>query len=274
MLAKDIRLRRRECSSRIRGSRWSPSLALGLGIGVNTTVFTFVNAVLMRGLPFERPDEIFVPQLPQHDQRQRSGVSYPDYQDWRAQARSFAWLGGVSARDNEPQRQRASSRAGERPVGHGQHVQPPRSAGAAGTRFRPGRGPEGRRTRRHPRHTACGRRRYGSDPTVIGRPSRSTRPPARSSASCRRACGFPNNSDMWRPLVPDADLETRDARQLASFGRLASGVSRTAAQTELSGHRRSASRRLPRHQQERGRTSCRRSTSASTAGRSGSCSSR
>ena len=32
--------------------------ALGLGIGVNTTVFTFVNAVLIRGLPFERPEEI------------------------------------------------------------------------------------------------------------------------------------------------------------------------------------------------------------------------
>ena len=34
------------------------ALALGLGIGVNSTVFTFVNAVLLRGLPFKNPDQI------------------------------------------------------------------------------------------------------------------------------------------------------------------------------------------------------------------------
>ena len=32
--------------------------ALALGIGVNNTVFTFVNAVLIRGLPFDDPDRI------------------------------------------------------------------------------------------------------------------------------------------------------------------------------------------------------------------------
>ena len=35
-------------------------IALALGIGVNTTVFTFVNAVLIRGLPFNDPDRILV----------------------------------------------------------------------------------------------------------------------------------------------------------------------------------------------------------------------
>jgi len=34
------------------------ALALGLGIGLNTTVFTFVNAVLIRGLPFDSPGEL------------------------------------------------------------------------------------------------------------------------------------------------------------------------------------------------------------------------
>lgn len=32
--------------------------APGLGIGVNNTVFTFVNAVLIRGLPFDNPRQI------------------------------------------------------------------------------------------------------------------------------------------------------------------------------------------------------------------------
>ena len=35
-------------------------VALALGIGVNTTVFTLVNAVLIRGLPFPDSDNLYV----------------------------------------------------------------------------------------------------------------------------------------------------------------------------------------------------------------------
>ena len=45
------------------------ALALGLGIGLNTTVFTFVNAVLIRGLPFDHPDVSL-----QFDQKQADGL--------------------------------------------------------------------------------------------------------------------------------------------------------------------------------------------------------
>lgn len=67
------------------------ALTLGLGIGVNNTVFTFVNAILLRGLPFDQPDRIV--SLTTEDARGRTlGVSRLDFADWRDQARSFAGL--------------------------------------------------------------------------------------------------------------------------------------------------------------------------------------
>ena len=61
-------------------------IALALGIGVNATVFTFVNAVLIRGLPFDDPDRIM--SIGSRDARDRDrGVSYLDFEDWRAARR-------------------------------------------------------------------------------------------------------------------------------------------------------------------------------------------
>ena len=42
------------------------TLALALGIGVNATVFTFVNAVLIRGLPVDDPDRVMALNSPRH----------------------------------------------------------------------------------------------------------------------------------------------------------------------------------------------------------------
>jgi putative ABC transport system permease protein len=67
------------------------ALALALGIGVNTTVFTFVNAVVFRGLPVADPDSII--SLAMMDARGRFlGVSRLDVLDWRDAARSFSHL--------------------------------------------------------------------------------------------------------------------------------------------------------------------------------------
>src|SRR5471030_537956 len=70
-------------------------IALALGIGVNATVFTFVNAVLIRGLPFNDPDRILI--VGSSDARGRDrGVSYPDFEDMRAATRTFTALAGYS----------------------------------------------------------------------------------------------------------------------------------------------------------------------------------
>src|SRR4051812_44903430 len=72
-------------------------IALGLGIGVNATVFTFVNAVLLRGLPFNQPDRILA--IATRDARNPDrdrGTSYHDFEDWRAASRTLAGLAAFS----------------------------------------------------------------------------------------------------------------------------------------------------------------------------------
>src|SRR5919204_3438201 len=67
------------------------AIALALGIGVNNTVFTLVNAVLIRGLPFDDADRIIA--ILMTDVRGRNlGVSRLDFNDWRDNTKSFSGL--------------------------------------------------------------------------------------------------------------------------------------------------------------------------------------
>jgi putative ABC transport system permease protein len=69
-------------------------LTLALGIGVNTMIFSVVNAVVLRPLPFPDPERLvflFENNLPKGVRRM--SLSYPDYLDWRAQNTVFTDLG-------------------------------------------------------------------------------------------------------------------------------------------------------------------------------------
>src|SRR6187431_2478100 len=67
-------------------------IALALGIGVNATVFTFVNAVLIRGLPYDESDRIMIVTTRNTTQPNPGVASYQDLEDWRAQVKSFSGL--------------------------------------------------------------------------------------------------------------------------------------------------------------------------------------
>ena len=65
--------------------------ALALGIGANTAVFTLVNGVLLGRLPFDEPDRI-MELWTEDDRGGRRNTSELDFEDWRAEARSFSHL--------------------------------------------------------------------------------------------------------------------------------------------------------------------------------------
>jgi putative ABC transport system permease protein len=68
-------------------------LTLALGIGANTAIFTVVNAVLLRPLPFHDPDRLMLVLERNGPFPTTQTTSWQNYVDWRDQSRSFENFG-------------------------------------------------------------------------------------------------------------------------------------------------------------------------------------
>ncbi len=63
-------------------------LALALGIGANTAIFSVVEGVLLAPLPYHEPDRLVL-LLESNERFPQDSISYPNFQDWQRDARSF-----------------------------------------------------------------------------------------------------------------------------------------------------------------------------------------
>ena len=73
-------------------------LALALGIGANTAIFSVVNGVLLRPLPYPEPGRLMKIYEKSPDFSQ-SSVSYPDFLDWQREVRSFTGMAAYRGND-------------------------------------------------------------------------------------------------------------------------------------------------------------------------------
>jgi putative ABC transport system permease protein len=66
-------------------------LTLALGIGANSAIFSVIDTVLLRPLPFKNPDQlVMVWNVLERAGNARDSVSFPDFYDYRAQSHSFS----------------------------------------------------------------------------------------------------------------------------------------------------------------------------------------
>jgi predicted permease len=206
-------------------------VALALGIGVNNTVFTIVNAMVLRGLPVDDPDRIVI----FHDASERVlGVSYRDVEDWRASAKTFAGIAAfndttmtVGDEGRSPDvfpgayiSAHAFRLVGERPI-LGRDFLPEDDVPGAPAVVILGNG--------------VWKSRYGGDPAVIGRTIHVNTVPSVVIGVMRGGFKFPVVHDVWQPLalMPGLESQKRDARMLRAFGRLEDRTTMAQAQSEL-----------------------------------------
>ena len=209
-------------------------LTLALGIGTNTVIFSVVNSVLLRPLPYPAPDRIFAvwQKLPQED---RVGFSTWEFQDWVKETQVFESLSAATGVGF------TLTSAGEPEMCTGLLATPSifsvLGAGAAlGRTFSP---EEGRASNDHVVVLSDGlwKEKFGADPGIVGRTITLNGEPYAVVGVMPRGFAYPSSRyRLWAPLALTAAVYQKypDAHFLSVIGRLKSGTTDARFETELS----------------------------------------
>jgi putative ABC transport system permease protein len=214
-------------------------LALALGIGLTTTMFSIVYAAVLKGLPYERSDRI----VAIFRNRSAQGIQFMpvgihDFTDWRQQQKSFEAMAAYYA---------------ETVNVSGSEGRPVRYLGAYASanlfdilRVRPHLGRTFRPEEDHPSTPPvmilsfrAWQDRFHGDPRVIGQSVRTNSEMTTIVGVMPEKFDFPGQMDAWLPLridplaYPRGSGPALESTQLQAIARLRDGISLETAQTEM-----------------------------------------
>jgi putative ABC transport system permease protein len=209
-------------------------IALGLGIGANTAIFSMVNGVLLRPLPFPDAERIiyFEGKNPSAGITE-SNISFLDFTDWSQQTDLFAstaayWTGNANlgADGAEPERvPRAGVTTGFFSV---LGVQP-----VLGRTFVP--------EDDKPETISVAiisdglwKRRFGSDPAIVGKQVQISSRPITVIGVMPSGFEYPEQTQIWVTSAVNLSDEPRDNRAWSAIARLNTGIDLKQAQTRIS----------------------------------------
>ncbi|MEY2563626.1 MAG: hypothetical protein QOH88_1819 [Verrucomicrobiota bacterium] len=208
-------------------------LALGLGVGANTAIFSLVNGVLLRPLPFPNAERIvyFEGQNPTAGITE-SNISFPDFVDWSAQTDLFSsavafYTGNsnLAADGAEPERvPRAGVTTGFFSV---LGVQP-----ALGRAFVPD---DDKPDTVSVAIISDGlwKRRFGGDPGIVGKQVQISARPMTILGVMPKGFEFPEQTQIWTTSGVKISDEARDNRSWQAIARLNPGVDVKQAQSRI-----------------------------------------
>jgi len=224
-------------------------LTLALGIGANTAIFSVVNAVLLRPLPYTEPERLVA--LGGTDARKSDGpktansCSYPDFFDWRERNRSFdsmaAYHSAIFTMTGNGAPAHLSGQVASAELFDVLKAKP--YLGRVFTRGDEKVGGEGT-SRAAVISYGLWQKRFGADPNVLGRSVTLDRKLFQIIGVMRPGFQFPIQADpveIWVTLAVDSEpsngkkpvTERRGYRLLDAVGRLKTGVTFPQAQAEM-----------------------------------------
>ncbi len=209
-------------------------LALGLGLGANTAIFSVVDAVVLSPLPYEKPERLVMlweTNAPQGlDHERVSPVNFLDYRDQKPVFEDIAawWHPEVNLTDELGEPIRVNTIEASRNLFQVVGVAP-----AAGRSFTT-QGPD----LHHPEaevviSDAFWARRYGRDPALLGRTLQLNGRPFTVVGVMPPGYHFPGDTDIWQGLGWNLANHSRFAHFMESVARLAPGVTLGRAGAEL-----------------------------------------